>query len=73
MKNNSEIMKKAIQSKIEGLMKRVMDRVLVTDPFIKEVHKTNRPFTRHSYLTKYLRALILKGVLLHPLVEFGKI
>ena len=43
MKNNSEIMKKAIQSKIEGLMKRVMDRVLVTDPFIKEVHKTNRP------------------------------
>ena len=36
-------MKIAIQDVIKSMMDRVMDRVLVTDPFIEEEHKAKRP------------------------------
>jgi hypothetical protein len=36
-------MKKAIQDVIKMMMDRVMDKVLVDDPFIKEEHKAKRP------------------------------
>jgi len=35
--------KTAIQDVIKLMMERVMERVLVTDPFIKEVHKAQKP------------------------------
>ena len=33
----------AINRVISELMERVMDRVLITDPFIKEKHRANKP------------------------------
>ncbi|MFC1924046.1 TdeIII family type II restriction endonuclease [Chloroflexota bacterium] len=36
-------MKIAIQDVIKAMMDRVMDRVLVTDPFIKEEHRSKKP------------------------------
>jgi len=36
-------MKKAIQSVIRSMMERVMNAVLVEDPFVKEEHKAKRP------------------------------
>jgi len=36
-------MKAAIQDVIKAMMDRVMERVLVTDPFIKEEHKAQKP------------------------------
>lgn len=43
MPNNSQAMKEAIQAKIGGLMERVMNRVLNTDPFIAEKHRADKP------------------------------
>ncbi len=42
MDENKDI-KTAIQDVIKLMMERVMERVLVTDPFIKEVHKAQKP------------------------------
>lgn len=36
-------MKKAIQAVIKSMMDRIMDKVLVEDPFIKEDHKAKKP------------------------------
>jgi len=36
-------MKAAIQDVIKAMMDRVMERVLVTDPFIEEEHRAKRP------------------------------
>lgn len=36
-------MKKAIQSVIKPMMERVMNKVLVEDPFVKEEHKAKKP------------------------------
>ncbi len=36
-------MKKAIQAVIKSMMDRVMDKVLIKDPFIKEDHKAEKP------------------------------
>ena len=36
-------MKEAIQSVIKLMMERVMNTVLVEDPFVKEEHKAKRP------------------------------
>jgi hypothetical protein len=41
--NKKQYMKSAIQDVIKALMDRVMDRVLVTDPFIKEEHRAMKP------------------------------
>lgn len=41
--NNKDKMKKAIQAKIGEMMERVMERVLVTDPFIEEAFRTQKP------------------------------
>lgn len=43
MPSNKIAMKNAIQAKIGGLMERVMDRVLNTDPFIAEKHRADKP------------------------------
>jgi hypothetical protein len=40
---SSERMKSAIQSIIKSMMDRVMEKVLVTDPFIPENHRSRRP------------------------------
>ncbi|MBI4803391.1 MAG: TdeIII family type II restriction endonuclease [Elusimicrobia bacterium] len=40
---NAQEMKKAIQSVIKDMMDRIMHRVLVEDPFIKEKHKSDKP------------------------------
>ena len=42
MNNNSE-MKGAIQDVIKCMMDRVMEKVLVTDPFLKDAHKAKKP------------------------------
>ena len=36
-------MKEAIQAVIKSMMERVMNTVLVEDPFVKEEHKAKRP------------------------------
>ena len=36
-------MKDAIQSVIKEMMDRVMNKVLITDPFIKEIHHAKKP------------------------------
>ena len=36
-------MKKAIQAVIKSMMDRIMDKVLIEDPFIKEDHKAKKP------------------------------
>jgi len=41
--NSKQDMKSAIQDVITAMMDRVMDRVLVTDPFIKEEHRAKKP------------------------------
>ena len=41
--NKKERINLAINSVISELMERVMNRVLVTDPFIKEKHRANKP------------------------------
>lgn len=41
--NKKQDMRSAIQDVIKALMDRVMDRVLVTDPFIKEEHRAMKP------------------------------
>ena len=41
--NKEEEMKLAIQSVVKTMMDRVMNKVLVEDPFIKEDHKANKP------------------------------
>jgi len=41
--NKKQDMKSAIQDVIKALMDKVMDRVLVTDPFIKENHRAMKP------------------------------
>lgn len=41
--NKKQDMKAAIQDVIKVMMDRVMERVLVTDPFIKEEHRAQRP------------------------------
>lgn len=41
--NGKQVMKAAIQSVIQDMMDRVMDKVLKTDPFIKEVHRADKP------------------------------
>jgi hypothetical protein len=41
--NKRQDMKNAIQDVIKALMDRVMERVLVTDPFIKEEHRAMKP------------------------------
>jgi hypothetical protein len=43
MMNKKRDMKAAIQDVIKELMDRVMERVLVTDPFIKEEHRAMKP------------------------------
>jgi hypothetical protein len=43
MSNKHDEMKAAIQSVISTMMDRVMNNVLVKDPFIKEEHRTKRP------------------------------
>lgn len=40
---DSESMKAAIQNVIRSLMERVLQRVLVDDPFIKEEHRAKKP------------------------------
>ena len=40
---NSARMKTAIQSVIKEMMDKVMEKVLVTDPFIKEDHHAKKP------------------------------
>ena len=40
---NEQTMKIAIQSVIKEMMDRVMHKVLVEDPFIKEDHKAEKP------------------------------
>ena len=34
---------KAIKEVVSEMMERVMDRVLITDPFIKEKHRSSKP------------------------------
>lgn len=41
--NKQQAMKTAIQSVIKAMMERVMDNVLVKDPFVVETHQTKRP------------------------------
>lgn len=41
--DDSDRMKVAIQNVIKGMMDNVMDRVLFTDPFVKEEHHSNKP------------------------------
>lgn len=41
--NKKKDMKTAIQDVIKAMMDRVMERVLVTDPFIKEEHRAQKP------------------------------
>jgi hypothetical protein len=41
--NNKQDMKAAIQSVIKAMMDRVMEHVLVSDPFIKEEHRAEKP------------------------------
>ena len=41
--DNKKDMKAAIQDVIKAMMDRVMERVLVTDPFIEEEHRAKRP------------------------------
>ena len=41
--NKKERINLAINSVISELMERVMNRVLITDPFIKEKHRANKP------------------------------
>ena len=41
--SHSEKIKHAIQAVITGMMDRVMDKVLRTDPFVKENHQAGRP------------------------------
>lgn len=41
--NQSERINRAINSVVSELMDRVMERVLITDPFIKENHHANKP------------------------------
>lgn len=43
MPNNPEAMKLAIQAVITSMMDRVMENVLVSDPFISEEHKAKKP------------------------------
>ncbi len=43
MPDSKNTMKEAIQAKIGGLMERVMDRVLFTDPFIADKHRRDKP------------------------------
>jgi hypothetical protein len=43
MTTDSETMKLAIQSVIKEMMDRVMENVLVNDPFITDVHKAKKP------------------------------
>lgn len=43
MLSNQNTMKNAIQVKISSLMDRVMDRVLNTDPFVVEKHRSGKP------------------------------
>lgn len=43
MSNKHDEMKAAIQSVVRTMMDRVMDNVLLKDPFIKEEHRTKRP------------------------------
>ena len=40
---SQEQMMHSIQTVIDDLMSRIMNRVLVEDPFIKEVHRTKKP------------------------------
>lgn len=40
---NSQAMKESIQSVIKQMMDRVMDKVLVVDPFLKEEHHAKKP------------------------------
>ena len=41
--NKQERISLAIRDVISNLMERVMDRVLITDPFIKEEHHSRKP------------------------------
>jgi len=41
--NQEERINSAINKVISELMERVMNRVLITDPFIKEKHRANKP------------------------------
>ena len=50
----------AIKEVISELMERVMERVLITDPFIKEKHHAKNLFMLHWFLMKYLKVHILK-------------
>lgn len=38
-----DAMKLAIQEKINGVMKNLMEKVLVNDPFIPEEHRSKKP------------------------------
>lgn len=40
---DSDRVKQAIQAAVKGMMDRVMNRVLVSDPFIVETHRSKRP------------------------------
>ena len=42
-KKKQEKIAKAIKSVVSEMMERVMDRVLITDPFIKEKHHSSKP------------------------------
>lgn len=41
--SDSEKIKIAIQSVIKAMMDKVMERVLITDPFIYENHRNSKP------------------------------
>lgn len=40
---NKQEMKEAIQSVIKSMMDRIMQKVLIDDPFVKEDHKAKKP------------------------------
>jgi len=41
--DNQNRVAKAIRLVVEEMMDRVMDKVLITDPFIKENHRSSKP------------------------------
>jgi len=43
-----DIIKSAIQKVIQNMMDKIMERVLITDPFIPEEHRGKKPLYRVS-------------------------
>ena len=58
--NQEQNFKVAIQAVIKGMMDRVLEKVLVEDPFIPDEHRANRPLYAALVPDEISRALILK-------------